>query len=232
MHDTLSNVTSPKIKARFLYNTHSDQELARSKVIVPISIGNTSYESIRLTAILNFLNKKVGQCDVVIADTLQRHNLRISNPDLTESELILKTKKMGQDWLARNQYSFLELTQPHHVFYWDEYLKNIQFNEAHEKIIQLYRENQEFQMSVQNTIANFTHRSSKWNPNGIDQKDCTAYLLEETAILILLFAEHQYNFIVYPNDMLPCLKCAREFFLTKTSPDLVEWLRVYVRTKK
>jgi tRNA-dependent cyclodipeptide synthase len=219
-------------KARFLYVPKCSAETVfHSKAILGISIGNPACEGEKLAATINLINTKFATCDVSIADTLHRHTLQIGSLN-TPEELYEQAKKAGDAWLERNREILNLFTIPYTIFRWDTFLQDPLFNLNKEKITTLYSNNIEFRNAVNKTISTFMHRQLI---SLTDEKQaflcCKNYILEETAAVMFTWKAYQYNYVLYPNTISPCMEWAHNTLLSPSESHLVRWLPIRIRSK-
>lgn len=109
-----------------------------------------------------------------------------------------------------------------------------------QKIEKLFNEVDLLKESVKYTADNFSNRhQNERNHYNILLKRSTGYLIEESPAVIWIAASQNYNFIVYPGEMIRSFKASKDYFIKKLSEHddemiissknpqlLVNWLEV------
>lgn len=226
-------VLSTQAKAIFLYQTKEKLNFPQSKAVLLVSVGNIMHEGAKLAAMLTLINKNFSSCDVAVCDVLQRHTIQIHDFSSVE-EIYIKSKLEGEKWITRNK-SLLELLKiPSKVFHWEEYFLRSNFDSCKEIVLKAYKEDETFKAAMHQTINEFIQRYER-RAIIIDQKRafdcCFNYLVEETAVMMLMWPECQYHYIVYPANMPVFLSVFHKHFVAPYWPTLLKWVTVYVRNR-
>ena len=219
-------------KAKFKVSFPNDLLLTEGKKsILLISVGQPYHESQYLQAQINLINESnFSSCDIVVADTLQRHNyiprygIDIANKLSSDN---------GASWINRNNLIIEKLNIKHNIITWDFWLKH-RLYEANKKEIDIsYLTDLSYQASINNTVNNFLLRTGKrienvevnvkLNMEISDFNSCLEYVKEECAIIMPMWAELDYDFIIYPKVMTEAMQASYEKFVKNFSPK-AKWL--------
>jgi len=200
------------------------------KALIFISVGQAYHEGSKFLALIRLLNKyNFKVCDIVMADTLQRHNFM----SLSSKEAYEYTKKAGDFWLKRHEVILSEFQLPHSIIRWDDFLSHQKYLELRERIEKEYSVNEEYQQKVIFNVETYLERLRINNP-GVDTKvlfnNGLEYLIEELPIVMPLWAKMGYDFIIYPKPITPAMKYTHELFVKDKLGDKCHW--IYLRFKK
>lgn len=208
-------------------STHEDKLL---RCALGISVGRPEHEGRKLAAAINFVNKNFNYCDIIIGDTLQRHTIAMWN-DVTENEALFMAEKAGLDWFKRNQEILNLLTIDYDFLCWDEWLRDKNFEKFKEKVLSQCENDAVFRESLDETINTFLYRSQKKNVNrdfNFDKayQQCFNYLIEEAVVMMLIWPQKKYHYIVYPHAIPKVLNEAHKRFVLPHHPELLQWLEI------
>lgn len=200
------------------------------KALLFISVGQAYHEGSKFLAVIRLLNKyNFKICDIVMADTLQRHNFMRLPPE----EAYEYTRKAGDYWLKRHDAALKEFQLPHSFIRWDDLLSHQQYSELREKIEREYSNNENYRQKVISNVQTYLERLETNNP-GVSTKvlfdNGLKYLIEELPIVMPLWAKMGYDFIIYPKPITPAMKYTHELFVKDKLGDKCQWL--YLRFKK
>lgn len=222
-----------KAKAVFLYQTEEKANFPGSHAVLLISVGQDVHEGSKLSAVIDLINRNFKSCDIAACDVLQRHSMQIT--DLSPIEDIYKKSSIaGSDWIARNNKHLQQLIIPNKIFSWEEYLLRPDFLIYRENIIIAYNEDSLFKQAMNETIDDFINRYERRFISFDKERAfncCFNYLVEECAILMLMWQKSGYNYIIYPGNMPKTLSATRDKFVAPVNPHLLKWVTVYVRNK-
>ena len=148
--------------------------------------------------------------------------------------LYKKANIEGENWLKRNESSLQLIEVPHKIFRWDSCLLHDQFNKCLERVNVAYKECKNFHRAIHDTIDEFVVRYSR--RFSIKNKEkakyyCLQYLLEETAIIMIMWQNREYNYIIYPGEINKALDAGYSKFVAPVYTNLLKWVGVYVRTR-
>ncbi len=137
------------------------------KARIQISIGNPKYEGAKLLTLTAWCAARFKETEVIVSDTLQRHNL--SYDTATAWNI---TREEGDKWLRRNAVA-LEGAK---IIRWDELLHHEDYASSYEIIEKGLQQSE----SAQKTLTAMVERMSK--RRDIPQENCIDFLKEELAI--------------------------------------------------
>jgi tRNA-dependent cyclodipeptide synthase len=201
------------------------------KAVLAISVGQEYHEGGKFLATIDLINKyPFERCDIVLCDTLQRHN---HYARLGEENAYLFAKEAGELWLDRNAHALNRLNVSHNIIRWDTWLFHEEYNEARELVEQCYHENQDYKNAIHTNVQAFLDRASLINPD-TDQEalfnHVLNYIIEECPIAMPLWAKMGYDFIIYPKAVSPAMAKTRDLFVVDQFGDKCEW--IYLRFRK
>ena len=211
-------------KAKFFANENK-LDFSGKTCILLISVGQRYHEINKLSATIELINQYgFKSCEIVVADTLQRHNML----DELKSDKNMLAAKQGQEWIDRNQNILTNLTVPYTVRRWDEFLGNPKYPQLKCRIRYEYHHNEEYRQAVDSTIELFLERIKSRDNNLRHERclfsNCLEYLLEECPIIMPLWAELGYDYIIYPKKMTNAMSKTREIFVENFFPEKAIWL--------
>lgn len=211
---------------------HEKQNLFNKKrAVLFISVGQLYHEGSKFLATIALINKyPFVQCDIVMADTLQRFN---HYGRMSEQEARILSKKSGDDWLKRNDSALSIFKIKHKIIRWDELLLHPDYNDLKKCILKEYQINSTYTLALHSNVETYIERLQSLNP-GCDVKNLfkfgVEYLIEECPIVMPLWAKMDYDFIIYPKPLTPGMAKTRELFVEPKFNNKCQW--VYLRFKK
>lgn len=132
------------------------------------------------------------------------------------------------------------------VLYWRDWLKKSEpFSKVESQISALYQTDPILSDSVHQVASDFVKRHSNDSLSTELLMQCSScYLIEESPAVMWIAASLNYNFVIYPGEMIPSFSATRDFFI-KNGPDsnplfihtkkpelLVNWLEVgFIRSR-
>ena len=143
------------------------------------------------------INSFFQKATLLIDDVVQRHTMRIWS---NEPEEILYNKsrcRRGQ-MVNRNKWICDNLTIPHDISRWSDWLHHPGYLNKRSIINKLYSENCTYESSVHSTIQDYIGRLASRIEGSMFNREkafvcCLEYLLEECAVMCL-WAEEKYDF--------------------------------------
>jgi tRNA-dependent cyclodipeptide synthase len=224
-------------KASFRYNDLLNQEandkvnFEGKKALLFISVGQEYHEKGKFLATIELVNKyPFLRCDIVLADTLQRHN---HFGRLGEEKAERFTKEAGDHWLKRSDFALSQFKIPHHFIRWDELLQHEDYAKLKEEVVKCYHENEEYKFALHTNVNTYMERLKLLNPVMDEDalfKNGLGYLIEECPIVMPLWAQMGYDYIIYPKPITPGMQKTRDLFVTGQYDNKCQWL--YLRFKK
>ncbi len=208
--------------------------LLDKNIVLPISVGQPAHEGEKLQATLRMIEKRFSQCDILVADTLQRHNLLNQFSELEAYQMALLE---GDNWLNRNKIHLDSFCIPHKIIRWDECIQGQVFKECLDNINNHYQNNLDFQNAFYHDINFFKNRykySLNQNEFSLEslEKNSLSYLLEETSVVLSYFIDKQYHFILYPSQIPKSISMCRDLFIDPNNPNLIRNLKIYFKKIK
>ncbi len=205
------------------------QQFKYSHSLLPISIGQPAHEGKKLESTLKLVNNSFNQCTILLGDTLQRHNLKLTL-NLPECETREKANTLGEEWLERN-HNIIKNTLKirHNLLRWDTWLNHYDFKNQLAKIEDLYSNNTKFKHAFDTTIDEYLERNPTEHNTTHFKKASLDYLKEECAVMILWASEH-YDFEIYPNGRNTAMAITYEHLIRPYNSSLLR--PVALRFKK
>lgn len=218
-------------KTAFLKNKNKVNFQENCKIIVPISVGQHYHEMEEFQATIEFLKKEFsGSVTFLIADTLQRFTKALSSCNNDPNSFFKETKEDGEKWLSRNEEYIYGLNKKSfQVFLWEYYLNNGKYEEKKFFVDELYKHDEVFKKTVDDTAKGFIRRHFKlqeiYNAGSLEAVYSREYVLEECAVL-LLWSEEEYNFILYPNKLNQSMYNLLQRFVHRENPNLLQPIEI------
>lgn len=220
-------------KATFLHQVEEKHKFHHSHAVLLISVGQPVHEGNKLRAVIELVNKNFKSCDIAVCDVLQRYSTKIIH-GISEEQAYQKCLDEGKQWVARNQDSIQQLQIDHKILHWEEYLSRKDFQMHKEDILSAYNNNAEFKTAMHHSIDEYVARREK-KIESLDKQmaidSCFQYLAEESAIIMKMWQDLGYNYIIYPGEIPQALKEARAIFIGNVNKDLLKWVTVYIRSR-
>ncbi len=207
-----SNSDTKRYKAAFRKVTAEDrEEFKNSKVILPISVGQKYHEEGEFEATINLINKSFKECTILVADTLRRHWLSMSEYTAGEEELFSLARMGGDKWLERNAKFIQLLSVPYTITRWNDWIEHPEYNDYYNQVIRLYNDDTEYKDVVHKTIQMFLLRGGRYSSSNDSHRDaCLRYILEESAVTCL-WIKSEFKFDIYPTgDNEPMLQASKK----------------------
>lgn len=202
----------------------SDLPLAGTSCLLAISVGRDYHEGARLAAAVDLINRRgFGACTVGIGDTLQRHN--IAHGDMVARHAT--AARAGREWLARNRDILDRIAVPTTIATWDEYIGDDRYAGLREQVDTAYRQDHGYRAAIEATIDIFLERvAARGEPvdRAAAADQCRRYILEEAPVIMPLWAQEGYDYILYPQRMTPAMAYTRALFVAPTRPNKAQWL--------
>ncbi|MCK4869478.1 MAG: tRNA-dependent cyclodipeptide synthase [Gammaproteobacteria bacterium] len=218
------------LKASFRHNPPGHQFIyPYASAVLLISVGQKYHEGEIFAATIDLINRSnFKNVAIIIGDSNQKYNLRI-NSDEKLSMLHEKAVALGTQWLNNNRKYYSQLTVPYNIIRWDEWVQHDDYEKHRNTVNKLYNDHESIRNAAHNAIYDFIQRNIK---QGVlheakiehAHKHCLEYLLEECSIIIPLWTQEKFDFIIYPSKMLDVLKEVHEKIVKPFSPNAVNWL--------
>jgi len=195
-----------------------------------ISVGQAYHEGSKFLSTIRLVNNyKFKSCDIVMADTLQRHNFLNFSPEQAQ----IYTRKAGDCWLKRNEIALEEFSHNYSIIRWDDLLSHENYFMLRKKIESEYKKNIEYEQAIRSNVEAYLERLKNTNPGvetGLLVDSGFKYLIEELPIVMPLWAEMGYDFIIYPKPITPAMKKTYDLFVHDNFQSKCRW--IYLRFKK
>ena len=235
MLSCVSETGSATYKASFRFEDDyidKKESFSNKKALLAISVGQPYHENGKLMATINLLNKHAfEQCDIVVGDTLQRYNYY---GKMSEKEALSHCYQQGEDWLKRNGSSLAKLKIPHSIIRWNELLAHENYEKYKNKIVKAYHNECQYKSALHSNVERYIERLQDLNPElGQDVLFSfgLGYLLEETPIIMPLWAEMGYDYIVYPKPLTVGMAKTRELFVEGKFENKCQWVSLRFKKK-
>jgi tRNA-dependent cyclodipeptide synthase len=155
---------------------------------IQMSLRNDKYEDDKLFALLEWAYNRFNKVDLIVSDSLVRHNLMFEK-NLNERDAYIEAISMGDQWLAkyRNVLKSFNIN----VSRWDDWLEHKDYKQSYESVVNQHNQGQGLQQAIKNTIDRFWMRQQAYNKKSYnDYAPCgTNYMLEELAVFNCMFPE-------------------------------------------
>ncbi|HYF97613.1 MAG TPA: hypothetical protein VD770_01375 [Coxiellaceae bacterium] len=219
------------IKASFRECPISDRKnFKQSHCLLPISVGQPIHEASKFLATIRLINSAFQKCTILVDDTVQRHTLKIYNPNDSNAELYQKALLEGDLWLARNKSALKMLNIPHDIMRWDQWYAHSKFNAQLAQIENLYETSEVYRDAINLNIKDYLERQINRDFNyDYAFLCCLDYLKEECAVMTL-WTEGSYDFEVYPHGRNKAMAATYEYLIQPLHPALLR--SVALRFKK
>lgn len=203
------------------------------KAVMLISVGQTYHEAEKLLATVKLINKSsFSQCDIVVADSLQRYNYYHVMP---EDKSYSYAQSIGDSWIARNKEILDKLEAPFEIIRWDSQVNHPNYKYFKKIICSAYETDQIFKQSVESTIDRFIERQSAKSQSQTWKlkENSIRYIMEELPVLVPLWHSLGYDYVVYPQKMTSATSYIYNTFI-KNNEDKFSWLplKFKKRTRK
>lgn len=207
-------------KAKFRENI-----IPGKKCIFCISVGQKYHENNKLDASIDIINKTFSFCYILLADTLQRHTISYSEPQISEHIAL----KKGDEWLERNNEIIKKFIISYQIIRWDFFRSHKNFDFYESKIKESYLYKNLFNNIVNDTCFNFYKIYTKHNKFIEYEKfkqTSINYILEECAV-INLFTELNSEYMIYPNKLPLSLQMILEE-IQIDNPNLLHFAQIFL----
>jgi tRNA-dependent cyclodipeptide synthase len=227
--DLYTHKASFRVEGRLLVNK---QDLFKNKrAVLFISVGQTYHEKGKFLSTIELLNRYAfQQVDIMMADTLQRFN---HYGRLDREAAWNFAKQAGDAWLNRNAFALSRLEIPHSISRWDTLLGHSDYPKLKALVLDAFKTDLSYRDALYTNVKAYLERLQAISPN-VDTETLFSYgleyLIEECPIVMPLWAEMGYDFIIYPKPLTVAMQKTRDLFLINSLKDKCNW--VYLRFKK
>ncbi len=224
-----------KYRAHFASHLEYKDQIDGSRCVVPISVGQHYVDGEKFKALMELINQHFSSCDIIVIDLLQRHTLRLQQ-NMDYRGCWVKSVDTGASWLSRNKPAIDALTIPHRIRHWQEWLYGVSYLKQRKLIDYLYETQPHIRDAFQQSTANFTKRYIERYPHLQEHQQqvddiCMQYVKEECSVMPL-WVNEGYHFEVYAGKRIPGMVAIYELLVKPRHADLLQWLRVTMRSVK
>lgn len=198
---------------------NKDEDLLSTLCILPISVGQDYHKKDLLNKTLDQLFKTgFRHFLVVVADTLQRHTLALSEEAANSEDMLLNAKMAGDQWLEDTKEIFDDFTTTNddlkslRIVRWEIWQTQSIFESQVSQIRERYSRDSVFRSVVDRVVTRFVHGFLAAHPDiPFDReragKLSEEYILEEAAVISMWadtdrvqpeFSEYQTLCMAYP----------------------------------
>ena len=203
-----------------------EHDFTGKRCVLAISVGQDYHEDQHFYSAIHLLNESgFSHCKVVVADTLQRHNINANNT----AEALTRSIQAGEAWIKRNQPALSALKMNVEIKRWTDELSSESYSEWRKKIEHTFEQSADFRSAVESTINVFIDRLKLRNPDADFEAaaaNCREYIFEEIPVIMPLWAEQGYDYIIYPQKMTDAMAASRVHFVEPFLPDRARWLPI------
>jgi hypothetical protein len=223
-----------KFHARLICDAQKKKDFSTSSAVILVSVGQRPHETEKFESTINIINNTFKSCAIAVCDSLQRHSLQLGTY-YSDEEMYDISNQLGLEWISRNQHYIDRLTIPYTIFRWDDWLKRPDYLIYRQKIMDIYHSDPDFANAMHSTITNFVTRFQKRQKNKLDEeiikKASFNYLVEECAIIMIMWQEKNYDFIVYPSESLEVMAATHAKFVLDEGLNLLNWVVIKLKKK-
>lgn len=213
----------------------SDKDLFKnSSCSVTVSMGNKAQEGDRFASTIIGINKHFKECTIMVCDSLQRHNTLDHNAH-DANDRYKMAHEAGDKWIQENEKYFSFFTIPYHMIRWDYWLSDGRYPEMRSKVDHLFQENEEYRNALFRASDKYVNRLKKREELGFNYEIAMShsleYLKEECAVM-LLWAENQYIFEIYPSERNDAMAATYRYLIQPKYPSVLIPVSLNIRTKR
>jgi tRNA-dependent cyclodipeptide synthase len=186
-----------------------------------ISVGQDYHEGEKFAATVEWAARHFARIRIDVADTLQRH--RLMGEGIPPNEAWARTRRAGEEWIARATPILNAAGTPYTVIRWDEWLRRREYLAVHDAYTELEHSDPVLQPAIEADIAAFIARHQKRGEPFADdafiRAVSRAYLIEELAVITLQGAV-QRSARIYPGSELVAFGAVRAGKVPTAPPGL------------
>ena len=195
-------------------------ELLKTKGLLSVSMGidKILMRDDCLKKTIYAINNTFESCHIVISDVLQRFNLMIKYPELSEEEAFAMAYEVGESWFTDNTAILNEFKIPYQIFRWTDWLNKNSYKEKERFIYELFDHDTGFRFSVAESIKKYYERKSVMENIfslqdylELDFKSAHRFILEEAAVM-LLWCDAGYDFELHTSNRNAALVYAHTLY--------------------
>ena len=204
---------------------------AGGHAVLLVSVGADYHEGEKLGATIDLVNRsEFGSVTVVVADTLQRHNVLAD----THVERRRRSDGDGRRWVERNGDALARIESDSRIVHWDEVLASVRYQRWYDHVRDAYDHDRRYRESIDSTIDRFLDRRSDLDPaeRARLRDGSLTYLLEECPAIMPLWADEGFDFVIYPQRISEAMSHTRSLFVEPGLSDKVRWLPLRFKKRK
>jgi hypothetical protein len=187
-----------------------------------------------LEKIVEAINPIFSKCDIVISDTLQRFNLMLRYPDMSEEKALQVAADIGNNWLEKNENILKKLNIPFKIYKWNDWLNHQDFQRHYEYVCNLMNEEPDFAISIMHSIKEYFKRKTKQDDSDVllNKAMPLAYnfVLEEAAVM-LLWCDVGYDFELHPSNRSAALTYVHKLYYKDKNQRYLKQCRIKILGK-
>jgi tRNA-dependent cyclodipeptide synthase len=208
---------------------------------ISVSVGQPYNEGAKLAALVEWVNRHSDNpfkhCDVLVADSLQRHNL---HDDASDRALAHdRANRAGAAWIARNAETLGALQLPWRIVRWDEALAHPEYPAMRARLGRLSLRSSAVAAAIAHDSSRFVERAIARGTGAIDCEQALVasheYLLEELAVDAIL-ADERPAADLYPATSPHVYECLGGGGIPQTPRGLLfsrhRWIRIRLESRR
>lgn len=201
-----------------------------------VSVGKENFEEEAIESAIKMINKEFKACCIVVADTLQRHNIA-TEKEIPHTEAYDEALVQGDKWIQRNMPCFINnFTIPYEIIRWDSLINDPSFAQKEKKFASHITEHASFSTAMHESINEYGKRLLKHlgeahfeRIKNNHESSCYSYLKEECIALTILPKKISFNeqglspcAIVYPGKSTSILTENYEAFIKNEFDEIIQ----------
>ncbi len=197
-----------------------------SNIRLGISLGGSYPEEDRLFALLEWADARFDNVDILVADSIHRHNIMFER-SIDESFALELAMAEGDDWIDRNEAIFSTL-KSYKIHRLNELKCHSEFIKLHSDFKALFLDDSTFQTLIKQDIDSMWARRVKYNKlqpeASFDDffEHSKNYILEELAIMDIFIAMFP-GVEAYPGTFLSVLSSPERFSIKGFPKRLIDF---------
>lgn len=210
-------------------------KMADYTAIYLVSVGKENFEGEAVSAAMKMINIEFKECYIVIADTLQRHNIS-TEKDISDEDAYQESLQDGNKWIKKYEQTFKQyLSIPYKIIRWDDLINCDEFKDREKSFVSQIKHSEILSEAMESSIIEYGVRLKKRLGEEVFQKvslkhwkNCFTYLQEECIAITLFPKTIKDNSkgvtpftIVYPGKATQILTANREVFIKKEYPEIL-----------
>lgn len=232
----MENTSNTKMTLVSKLTSNRTGKMGKYIAIYLISVGKENFENDAVVSAIKMIDQEFGQCYIVIADTLQRHNIATDH-NISAKDAHKNSLQDGNDWLNRHKNIFKQyLHIPYKIVRWDSLINTPKFKKRESEFSIHINKCKNLMSAMQESISEYGNRLLKRLGNqhfkqisSQYKNNCFNYLQEECAAISLFPQQLDSNLnidkpmvIVYPGKSTAILTANREIIIKKEYADMIK----------